>query len=191
MSKVTYLVGCVATAFLFGVGAASASSITLDAVNLAVTGTGSSSSAAQVDTADISGSVNSKSNLRYATDYVELHVTPTTSTGVVVDVLNNTRTNTPSFIGETYQIARGTVGGTDVLGPTAVNNTSTSVTLTGGTEYFLELNSTGVQAPIGQSQFTLSVQAPLPGALLLFGSVFGAGGLLMRRRNKRAAVAAA
>ena len=188
MSKVAYL-GCVAAVSLFAAGAANASSITLDSVLL--TQTGGSSGASQTDTSDINGFVNSKSNLVYATDYIEFHVTPTSATDVNVNVLNNTHTNTPSFIGETYRITQGTVGGPVVLGPTTASNISTTVTLAGGVEYFLELNSTGVQKPIGQSDLALSVQAPLPGALLLFGSVFGAGGLLMRRRNKRAALATA
>ena len=192
MSKVTRLVGCVAGAWLLGVGVASASSITLDAFDLAfTTPTAGSSGASQTDTADISAFVNSKSNLVYTSDWIEFHVTPSTSAGMTVDVLNSPKNGNPSFVNEDFRITSGSKTGPIVFGPTLATNTLVPVTLTGGVEYFLELNSTGVNGAIGQTDVALSVAAPLPGALLLFGSVFGAGGLLMRRRNKGAALAAA
>jgi hypothetical protein len=191
MSKVTRLVGCVAATWLLGVGVASAASITLDGFSLAFTGTGGNSNAFQIDTADIAGSVSSKSNLKYTTDWVEFHVTPTSVTSTTVDVLANPKNSLPSFAGETFQVTSGTTTGPVAFGPTGVTNTPVPIALTGGVEYFLELNSTAVNGSIGQSQFQLAVAAPLPGAMLLFGSVFGVGGLLMRRRNKRAALAVA
>ena len=127
----TRLLGCVAAAWLLGGGVGNAASITLDAFNLFVTGAGSLGTAAQVDTADISGTANSHSALVYTKDWVEFHVTPTTLTTATVDVLNNPRTGLPTFPGETYRITSGTKTGTVVFGPTPVTNTPTALLLTG------------------------------------------------------------
>src|SRR6266567_6488192 len=137
----TRLLGCVAAAWLLGGGVGNAASITLDAFNLFVTGAGSLGTAAQVDTADITGTANSHSALAYTSDWVEFHVTPTTLTTATVDVLNNPRTGLPTYPGETYRITSGTTTGPIVVGPTPVTNTPTALLLTGGTEYFLELAS--------------------------------------------------
>ena len=178
--------GAVLSAIL-GIGAANASSITLDAFNLAHSGTGSLGTASQVDTADMAGDVASKTNLTYANDWIRFHVTPTTETGVNVNVIANPRTGKPSFTNETYQIARGSVGGPVVLPPTGANNVPVSLTLQGGVPYFLELKSTGVVPPIGQSHFQLSVEAPAPAALPLFAAGLGFLGFIGRRRKRLAA----
>jgi len=199
MSNVTRLLGCVAAVWLLGAGVGSASTISLDAFSLAHSGSASLGTADQVDPQDITGTVNSHSALVYSKDWVEFHVTPSSGTSVSVDVLPKPGTiSTPSFPSEFFKLVSGATisglgttatGGTLVTGPTAVTSASaTTLFLTGGIEYFLELNS-GTPSGLGQSQFALST--PLPGALVLFGSVLGLGGLLMRRRNKRDAVAPA
>jgi hypothetical protein len=159
---------------ILGVAGASASTISLDAFQLAHSGTGSLGIASQ-GTADIAGDVWSNINLSYANDWIEFHVTPTSQTDVNVNVFANPRTGKPSFTNETYQIAQGAVGGPVVLGPT--------FDLKGGVEYFLELNSTGVVRPIGQSHFQLSVEAPAPAALPLFAAGLGFLGFIARRRK--------
>src|SRR6266567_315549 len=137
----TRLLGCVAAAWLLGGGVGNAASITLDGFLLTVTGAGSLGTAAQVDTADITGTVNSHSALAYTADWVEFHVTPTTLTTATVDVLANPRTGLPTYPGETFQVTSGSVGGPLVFGPAPVTNIPVALLLTGGTEYFLELAS--------------------------------------------------
>jgi hypothetical protein len=138
-------------------------------------------------TPHLAGDVWSKTNLTYASDWIEFHVTPTTETGVNVDVVANPRTGKPSFKNETYQIAKGSVGGPVVLMPKGADNVPTSVDLQGGIKYFLELKSTGVVSPIGQSHFQLSVEAPIPAALPLFAAGLGVLGFIARRKKRIAA----
>jgi hypothetical protein len=166
-----------------GAGACNAATIVLDGFNFtevgAVVGI-----AQQITPQKISGVVWSTGPLAFGVDWIQFHVLPTTSTSVVVDVLNNPGTNTASYPDELFRITSGSVGGPVVLPAQAASNVSTSVTLTGGVEYFLEMVSK-TPAILGQSDQTLEVPAatPLPGALALFGSVLGLGGLLMRRRR--------
>jgi hypothetical protein len=167
-----------------GAGPGNAATIVLDNFNFSEPGP-VLGIAQQITAQKISGVVWSTGALSYTNDWIEFHVLPTTSTSVTVDVLNTPLTNNPSYPNEMFKITSGTVGGPVVLPPQAASNTSTAITLTGGVEYFLEMTS-DVPPILGQSDQSLVVPGattPLPAAFALFGSVFGLGGLLMRRRR--------
>jgi hypothetical protein len=186
MTKIARLMGCVAAAWLFGAGVGNAATITLGPFS------GTGLVATQDDAQNIGGHVTSLSALVSLSDWVEFTIAPSTLTAVVVDVLNKPFTSTPSFPNEFFQITVGSTSGAVVFGPTAASDNPVTVTLTTGLSYFLELTSDSPSG-VGRSDFALSVPSdtPIPGALLLFGTVLGAGGLLMRRRRDGGDLAAA
>jgi hypothetical protein len=171
---------------LGGAGTGNAATIVLDGHSFAETG-GVLGIAQQVTPQKISGVVWSTGALGYTVDWIEFHVLPppSVSTSVVVDVLNNPGTNKATYPSELFRITSGTPTGPVVLAAQAASNTSVSVTLTAGVEYFLEMTSKTPRI-LGQSDQTLEVPratTPLPAGLALFGSVFGLAGLLIRRRR--------
>jgi hypothetical protein len=190
MSKGARLLGCMAAAWLLGAGVGNAAIITLGPFS------GTGLSATQDDAQDVSGTVADFSALLFTSDWVEFTIAPSTLTTVTVDVLAN-KIGLPSFPDEMFQIAALSPVGPVVFGPTLALNIPTPVPLATGVSYFLELNS-ATPSGKGHSDFALSVPSggndlstPIPGALVLFGTVFGAGGLLMRRRRNRGELAAA
>ena len=185
MTKVARLMGCVAAAWLFGAGIGNAATISF----IAATGSASDSPALS-NPQNIAGTATGTVGLVFTTDTVEFSVTPNTGSATVVNVLNDPGTGTPSYPNELFRIVRDTVGGTVVLAATAASNTPALVSLLSGVNYFLEFSSSAPVGAIGLSTWHVQVpNAPLPGALFLFGTVLGAGGLLMRRRRDRAAAA--
>lgn len=181
--------GCSAIAAI----ALAASAIPSSAATINLVGSGGSGlTAIQPFPYEIDGGVLSTAALSYTSDFVEFTVTPTAPTTTVVDVLAN-KAGTASFPNEFWQIVSGSLTGSSVVGPTAVttgSNTPITATLIGGVDYFLELTSgTPVKGlGIGNSQFSVSVAAtPIPGALVLFGSILaGAAGLVKRGRRQLA-----
>jgi hypothetical protein len=189
-TKIARLMGCVAAAWLFGAGVGNAATITLGPFS------GAGLTATQDDAQNIGGNVTSLSALAYLSDWIEFSIAPSTLSAVNVNVLNRPFTSTPSFPNEFFQITVGSTSGAVVFGPTAASGVPSVVSLSTGLNYFLELTS---DAPpgVGRSDFAVAVPegrdttTPIPGALLLFGTVLGAGGLLMRRRRDGGDLAAA
>jgi hypothetical protein len=181
--------GCSAIAAV----ALAASAIPSSAATVSLVGFGGAGlTAIQSFPFEIDGGVLSSKALSYTSDFVEFTVTPTTPTTTVVDVLAN-KAGTASFPKEFWRIVSGTTTGAVVVGPTGVttgSNTPITATLIGGIDYFLELTSGTPLAGkgLGNSQFSVSVAAtPIPGALVLFGSILaGAAGLVKRGRRQSA-----
>jgi len=198
LSRRTRLLGCVAGALLFGTGAANAATITWVADQFTgsvplLTGSG------QLTPQEIGGTVTAAGALSYLSDWVEFTVAPTTGTTVTVDVLANL-TGAASFPNEFFRLTSVTTSGAVVLAPVGVttgSNTPVTTTLTGGVNYFLELTSRAPLVPPGNSSFNVTVPTgaggttPLPGALVLFGTVLAGAGLFMRRRRDGGAALAA
>jgi hypothetical protein len=185
MTKVARLMGCVAAAWLFGAGIGNAATISF----IAATGAATNAPALS-NPQNIAGTATGTVGLVFTTDTIEFSVTPNTGTATVVNVLNDPGTGTPSFPNEFFRIVRDTTGGAIVLAATAATNTAVVSNLVAGVNYFLEFNSDTPVGNTGLSTFHVQVPlVPLPGALVLFGTVLGAGGLLMRRRRDRAAAA--
>ena len=190
MSKGARLLGCVAAAWLLGAGVGNAATITL------IGSSGAGLTANQDDAQDVGGNVTSTSALAFLSDWVEFFIAPSTLTTVTVDVLAN-KLGLPSFPDEMFQVVASAPNGPIVFAPTAALNIPTPILLSTGFDYFLELSSS-TPTGTGHSDFALAVPSggndsstPLPGALVLFGTVFGAGGLLLRRRRNRGELAAA
>ena len=155
---------------------ASASTITL------VSFGGTGLSAAQEGPYGIGGQVISASALAFASDFVEFYLTPAGATTVTVQDLANT-----NFPNEQWQI----IGPGLNTGLHDANNIPTNITIPDGgigNVYSLELNS-GAPLVFGISTFSLTTEAPLPGALALFAgglAMLGASGLRKRKKDRSA-----
>jgi hypothetical protein len=176
-----------AAAALLMAGAAHAATISLVANGLTFTGGApAQGTVAPVSSTELAGTLQSTTAPSFLNDFVEFTVSDANSTNVNVDVLNNVNNGFPSFIAEIFRITRDTPNGTVVSGNFAANNNIDSVALLSGVDYFFELQASGVNGAIGQSNFQLAT-TPLPAALPLFASGLGFVGWLARRRKKRAA----
>jgi hypothetical protein len=176
-----------AAALLMMSTVAHAATINLVASNLSFTGVSpAQGTVGQVSPTEIAGTLQSTTAPTFLNDWVEFTVAPSNDTLVNVDVLNNPFNDSPSFTAELFRITRDTVNGTIVAGNFAANNNTDSVALLTGVDYFFELQATGVNGPIGQSNFQLET-TPLPAALPLFAGGLGLMGWLARRRRRQAA----
>lgn len=155
---------------------ASASTITL----VAFGGTGLSAS--QLSAYGITGNVISPAALDAASDFVEFYLTPAGPTTVTVQDLAGT-----TFPNEMWEIT----GPGLSTGLMSANNIPTNITIPDGgvgNPYFLELTS-DPPLTFGISHFSLTTEAPLPGALALFAgglAMLGASGLRKRKRDRSA-----
>jgi hypothetical protein len=180
------LLAAAAALALMSPGVADAAVINLIASDLTFTGAApAQGTVGQISPVEIAGTLQSTTAPSFLTDWVEFDVTPSNTTLVNVDVLANPFSGQPSFTAEIFRIVRDTVNGTVVAGNFAANNNTDSVMLSSGVDYFFELQASGVNGPIGQSNFQLAA-TPLPGALTLFAGGLGLFGWLARRRRSRA-----
>jgi hypothetical protein len=173
-------------------GPAHAATISLVQNGLSFTGASpAQGTVGPVSPQELAGTLQSTTAPTFLNDFVEFTVTPSNGTLVNVDVLNNPVNDLPSFIAEIFRITRDTVDGTPVTGNFVANNNPDSVALLSGVDYFFELQASGVNGPIGQSDFQLATPVPTPilGAGLpgMFAGLGGLGWLARRRRNKSAA----
>jgi hypothetical protein len=139
----------------------------------------------QVNPSFVAGTLQSTTAPSFLNDWVEFDVSPSTTGLVNVDVLNNPINGFPSFTAEVFRITRDTIDGMVVAGAFAANNNVDSVALHSGVNYFFELQASGVNGPIGQSNFQLTT-TPLPAAFPLFAGGLGLVGWLARRRKAKA-----
>jgi hypothetical protein len=173
----------VAATLLMGT-AVNAATISLVQNGLSFTGSSpAQGTVAAVSPTELAGTLQSTTAPSFLSDFVEFTVSAANGTLVNVDVLNNPVNDLPSFVAEIFRITQDTVNGPVVAGSFAANNNVDSVSLMGGVDYFLELQATGVNGPIGQSNFQLAT-TPLPAALPLFAGGLGLMGWLSRRRKK-------
>jgi len=155
---------------------ASASTITY------VSSGGTGLTAAQEGLYGVGGQVISAAPLSFASDFVDFYLTPAGATTVTVQDLANT-----NFPNEQWQI----IGPGLNTGVEDANNVPTNITIPDGgigNVYSLELNS-GAPLVFGISTFSLTTEAPLPGALALFAgglAMLGAGGLRKRKKDRSA-----
>jgi hypothetical protein len=180
-----------AAAGLLMMGSANAAMINLLGSDLSFTGVApAQGTVGAVSSTLLAGTLQSSTAPSFLNDWVEFDVAPSTTGLVNVDVINNPRNGFPSFIGEVFRITRDTVNGTPITADFAANNhVDTVALLLSGVDYFFELRASGVNGPLGQSNFQIAV-TPLPAALPLFAGGLGLMGWLSRRRKNRAAAAA-
>jgi hypothetical protein len=175
----------IAAAVLMLGTSADAATINLLASDLSFTGVSpAQGTVGQVSSAEIAGTLQSSTAPSFLTDWVEFDVSPSNLGLVNVDVLNNPFNDLPSFTNEVFRITRDTIGGMVVAGNFAANNSVDTVALLSGVDYFFELQASGVNGPLGQSNFQLAT-TPLPAALPLFAGGMGLLGWLVRRRKNR------
>jgi hypothetical protein len=172
-----------AIVLLLGVSA-NAATINLINSNLSFTGVSpAQGTVGQLSPSEIAGTLQSTTAPSFLNDWVEFTVAPSNGTLVNVDVLNNPLNDLPSFVAEIFRITRDTVNGAVVAGNFAANNNVDTVALNSGVDYFFELQASGVNGVIGQSNFQLAA-TPLPAALPLFAGGLGLLGWAARRRKR-------
>jgi hypothetical protein len=179
------LLAVVAAVLMMMGAAADAATINLVASDLSFTGVPpAQGTVGQVGPSEIAGTLQSTTAPTFLNDWVEFSVAPSNNTLVNVDVINNPLNDLPSFTAEIFRITRDTVNGTVVAGNFAANNNTDTVALLTGVDYFFELQASGVNDLVGQSNFQLTA-TPLPAALPLFAGGLGLMGWLARRRRRQ------
>lgn len=182
MTKNARFVGLIVGGLLLGSGVVNAATITLVG-ELGLT-------AQQVTSQLIAGGVSGTTALSFANDWVGFQVAPTTNTTVTVNALAGGYTNAQYEV--TANSINSITSASVVVGPTAADNTALFQLLSAGTYYFLQLVSGTPTDGFGQSTYSLKVAlsdggnggtTPLPGALVLFGTVLAGAGAFMRRRR--------
>jgi hypothetical protein len=164
--------------------AAHAATIALVANGLSFTGGApAQGTVGAVSATELAGTLQSTTAPSFLADFVEFTVSDANSTNVNVDVLNNVDNGTPSFIAEIFRITRDTPNGAVVAGNFAANNNIDSVSLLSGVDYFFELQASGVNGAIGQSNFQLAT-TPLPATFPLFAGGLGLLGWASQRRKR-------
>jgi hypothetical protein len=186
LSRSTRFLGCVAGALLFGSGAVNAATLILEgSVGLSSVIDGTNT---LID-ADIKGSAA----LAYTSDYVEFEVAPSTIGTVTVDVLAGGYPSEMFRLVEASALHPEDPGAppNTVLapGPLPPSNVPVPFALSSGVDYFLELTSLK-PTKLGAASASIEIltggglgTVPLPGGLVLFGTVLVGGGLFMRRRR--------
>jgi hypothetical protein len=178
------VMAAVALVALAGAGSASAATINLVANGLSFTGPApAQGTVGPVSPTELAGTLQSDTAPSFLSDFVEFTVSGANGTLVNVDVLNNPANDLPSFVAEIFRITRDTVNGPVIAGNFAANNNTDVVSLMAGVDYFFELQASGVNGPIGQSNFQLET-TPIPAAFPLFAGGLGLMGWLSRRRKK-------
>lgn len=156
-----------AVGLLAGPKAANATSITEVATG---NGAGTTITFSGSGTASLSGTDTGNVALSYSTDWIEFTISPTS--GAVASVVVNSVTPYPNSF---FEIGTGTFGTSNILGPSASNNTPFSVTLTSGTNYYMSFTS-GTPTGTGSQAFGIVATTPESSSLVLLG--FGLVGVL-------------
>lgn len=180
------LIGCAVGAFCLGFGVANATTVTEVALSSDMSLSGSNNTNPLFVTAFSGAALGTAPST--STTWVAFTVSPSAPGDITVD---NLGLNFPS---EQFAVVTnptntlGTLtGGTSVVALTSADNLPHAGSFTSGVTYFLELFSGPPTTPgLSSGEIKISIggiTTPLPGALVLFGTVLAGAGAFMRRRR--------